>query len=742
MLKTLSLLLRKASLQSSQDQALALVLEWVVDMLDVNACALYARNSETNELHPLALLGTEKQKPRPPSLAGLVAEGFGPIRLDRPWRHPSYRPKPTAEQRRFYAYLGVPIIRLRKVLGVLEVQRKDDRQFNEEDTSLLLTLSLHLAGVIESVEPMPMSRRGKQEMYTGTPAAPGVAVGRVYSPSSHVALDAVPDRAVGDLDAEIGNFQDALNAVQAELRGGSRGIVAPVPADLMALFTAYEMVLSDPHLVDEVVARIRSGQWAPAAVRDTTRELIARFEAMDDAYLRARADDILAVGRRILFHLQAHMDASEEIPEQTILLGQSMGLTCITGVPAERLAGLVCTGGSPLSHGVIVARALGIPAIIGTTGLIPDQCSGREIILDGYRGRVILDPAPEVRAEFQRLQQEESVLKNGLDGLRDLPSQTPDGRHVSLEANITLLNEVKSAKEQGAAGVGLYRSELPFLLRDTLPGEDAQYAIYSELLAAFHPLPVTIRALDAGGDKVLPYLRLSEDNPALGQRGIRLCLEHPEIFLTQLRALLRANAEFGNLRLLLPMLTLASELQEARVSIERAHAGLLQAGEPTRLPPVGIMIEVPAAVLRIDELTTDVDFVSIGTNDLTQYVLAADRTNPYVGHLCDPLTPAVLDAIGMAADGARRRTIPMSVCGEMAGDPLGALLLLGLGVDALSMAPASIGRVKQVIRTFSVSQARELWEDALKGGSAQRVREMLTQALDEKGLGGLVRPGK
>jgi phosphotransferase system enzyme I (PtsP) len=223
MLKTLSLLLREASLQSSQDQALALVLEWVVDRLHVDACALYARNSETNELHPLALRGTEKQEPPPLSLASLVAEGFGPIRLERPWRHPRYGPKPRAGQPRFCAYLGVPIIRLRKVLGVLEVQRKDDRQFNEEDTSLLLTLSLQLAGVIESVEPMPISRRGKQELYTGTPAAPGVAVGRVYSPSAHVALDAVPDRAVGDVDAEIGNFQDALSAVQAELRGGSRG---------------------------------------------------------------------------------------------------------------------------------------------------------------------------------------------------------------------------------------------------------------------------------------------------------------------------------------------------------------------------------------------------------------------------------------------------------------------------------------------------------------------------------------
>jgi phosphotransferase system enzyme I (PtsP) len=594
--------------------------------------------------------------------------------------------------------------------------------------------------MIDSTEPMPPLRREMQQIYFGTPAAPGVVVGRLYSPSSDVDPEAVPDRAAGDADLDISDFQAALGAVRAELRGGSGRAGEAVPADLMALYQVYEMILGDPHLVEGVIARIRSGQWAPAAVRDTVRELTARFEAMDDAYLRARAEDIRSVGRRILYRLQPHANAVTDFPERTVLLGQSLGLTCITGIPADCLAGLVCIGSSLLSHAVIVARALGIPAVISVAGLTPDHCSGREIILDGYRGRIVLDPTPETRAELQRLEREESELKNRLGGLRDLPSRTPDGTQVSLEANITLLDEIRTAKEQGAAGVGLYRSEFPFLLRDTLPGEDAQYAIDRELLAAFHPLPVTIRTLDAGGDKVLPYLRLAEDNPALGQRGIRLCLQHPEIFLTQLRALLRANAGLGNLRLLLPMLTLTSELHEARILIERARVGLEEDGQPASLPPIGIMVEVPAAVFRIDELAAGADFVSIGTNDLTQYLLATDRGNPYVGKMCDPLTPAVLDAIGMVAEGARRRGIPVSVGGELAGDPAGALLLLGLGVDALSMTPGSIGRVKQVVRTFSAREARDLWRDTLKEDSADRVREMLKQALEEKGIGGLVGP--
>jgi hypothetical protein len=326
MLKTLSLLFRKTSIQASRDQALALVLDWLVDRLQVQAYALYARNPETHELRILVLRGEEGMDHPPPSLAGVVAQGFEPVRLSQPWRHPSYEPEPAVEQQRFQAYLGVPIIRLRKVLGVIEAQRTDDRQFDEDDTSLLLTIALQLSGMIEGAEPKSRSRRGQPEMYTGTPAAPGVAVGRVYTPAAHAALDAVPDRVASNVDTEIRDFQDAVSAVRAELRDSGRGTGTSVPEDLTALYQAYEMILEDPHLVDAVIARIRSGQWAPAAVRDATQELISRFEAVDDAYLRARAEDIRSIGRRILYHLQSHANTFADFPQRTVLLGQSMGL--------------------------------------------------------------------------------------------------------------------------------------------------------------------------------------------------------------------------------------------------------------------------------------------------------------------------------------------------------------------------------------------------------------------------------
>lgn len=742
MLNKLSRILNEASLSANRDDALELILGWVVETLAVDVCVFHVRRRETGKLDPLTVKGRLEATIAWPGLTQLVVREGGPVRLKYPWAHPRNRPTSGDRIGPFRAYLGVPVIRFGEVLGVLEILRLAELPFEDKDSALLITLAVQLGGMFAQNISDQERFNGRQQLFQGTPAAPGIAIGTVVTPPSSSSLESVRDKPVQDVEAEISVFEDALQSARVELQAGSKEMSGWLPDEVRALYDVYEMILGDSYLVADAVGRIRTGQWAPAALRDTIRALAGRFEAMEDVYLRARAEDIRAVGRRILRHLQSDVNNSPELPVRTVLLGTGVGLTCITAVPPERLAGLACTGGSLLSHGVIVARALGIPAVAGVEGLRPDHCGGREIIVDGYRGRVILDPIPEVRAHFQRLQEQEDELDSKLLALKDLPSRTRDGHHLALEANIALLNEVPSAKDRGAEGVGLYRTEFPFLLRDSIPGEDTQYAIYRELLEAFAPRLVTMRALDAGGDKALPYLSLSETNPALGLRGIRLCLAHPEIFLTQLRALLRANAGLGNLRLMLPMVTLPSELEETQALIGRAHAGLIEEGRTSALPPVGIMLEVPAAVFRIDELAAAADFVSIGTNDLTQYVLAADRVNAGVQSMCDPLSPAVLEALGMATAGARRQGVPVSVCGEMAGDPLGSLLLLGLGVDALSMTPASIPRVKRIIREFSIGEAENLWEKALGCHSAQQVRAVLTEALERKGLGSPVRSGK
>jgi len=579
----------------------------------------------------------------------------------------------------------------------------------------------------------PQEALRSQSAFMGTAASPGVAIGVLFAPAALCPLEAVPDQPASDPQAELRLLEEAQSALRRELSTQGAREAGQVPAELHSLSGVYQLLLDDPVLWEELTRRVLDGLWAPAALRDAIHNLSAQFEAMENAYLRVRAEDIRAVGRRLLRHLTDCDDKGWQPPEQTLLMGEGLGVACIMAIPRERLAGLVCTGGSPLSHGVIIAKALGIPAVVGVAGLQLTNGDGRrQAILDGYRGRVILDPKPEVLAEYARLSAEERHRAADLAVDRDLPARTTDGVTVDLQANVALLGEIPMAKEAGARSVGLYRSEIPFLIQDTEPDEEAQTVIYRELLESFAPHPVTIRTLDAGSDKPLPYLPQSEPNPALGQRGIRLLLANPQLFHTQLRALLRANAGIGNLRLLLPMVTLPAEVHAARCLIDQAYREVSTIIAECVRPSVGIMVEVPAVALRIDAMAGLADFVSIGTNDLAQFVLAADRTNTSLEAFCDPLTPAVLSMIALAVQGARQRGIPVGVCGEMAGDPLGALLLLGLGVDSLSVSAIALPWIRRLIRAWSSREAKRLWVHALALDSAEAVRALLGQAIAEK----------
>jgi len=323
-----------------------------------------------------------------------------------------------------------------------------------------------------------------------------------------------------------------------------------------------------------------------------------------------------------------------------------------------------------------------------------------------------------------------------------LPAETTDGTRVSLHANANLLSDLGPALNTGAEGIGLYRTEFTFMIRDAFPGENAQTQVYADVLAAFAPRPVTMRTLDVGGDKALPYFPVAEDNALLGWRGIRLTLDNPGIFLTQLRAMLRANAQHGNLQLLLPMISACKEVDDTREMMQRAYSELVQEGQPARQPPLGVMVEVPSAIYQIADLATRVDFFSIGTNDLTQYLLAIDRNNARVARHYDSLHPAVLRAINHAACQARDLSKPLSVCGEMAGDPASAILLVGMGIEALSMASPSLPRVKRAIRAFSRSLAEELLAAALRVDDVTEVHRLLHGTFEQAGLCSLLAPGR
>jgi phosphotransferase system enzyme I (PtsP) len=500
--------------------------------------------------------------------------------------------------------------------------------------------------------------------------------------------------------------------------------------------------LESDTLVDGTVRRIRDGNWAPGALRATIEEHAQVFDQMEDEYLRERASDVRDLGRRVLMHMQTQPVEPRQYPDQTILVGDEITAVQLAEVPRDKLVGVVSATGTRSSHVAIVARGIGIPAVMGVVDLPVGRMDGLEIVVDGYRGRVYVAPAPSIREEYRRLADEDRVMSEGLNVLRGLPSCSTDGFDLPLYLNTGLVSETQPLGIEEAFGVGLYRSELPFMVRDRFPGEKEQADNYRHVLETFLPRPVTIRTLDIGGDKPLPYFPVRESNPFLGWRGIRISLDHPEIFITQVRAMLRADVGLGNLRILLPMISTVEEVDEALALVRRAHSELLEEGHAVAMPPVGAMIEVPSAVYQVGALARRVSFLSVGTNDLTQYLLAVDRNNSSVAAIYDDLHPAVLRALMQILEGAAPLGCEVGICGEMAGSPLAAVLLLAMGVDSLSLSAGGLLPVKSVIRSFSRQEARALLEQSLACETAGAVRELLTGALETKNLGGLVRPGR
>jgi phosphotransferase system enzyme I (PtsP) len=555
-------------------------------------------------------------------------------------------------------------------------------------------------------------------------------------------LDAVPERASLDSAAEVEAFRAAVAAVEEDLRALKARVSSELPAEDQALFDALLLMLGSDTLVTHTISIIREGQWAPGALRRTILEHARVFEAMDDIYLRERASDVRDLGRRILMHLQSDAPVPVSYPQNTILVGDEVSAIQLAEVPAEYLAGVVSAKGSSSSHVAIIARAMGVPAVMGVTELPVARMESRELIVDGYRGRVYPSPPTSVCEEYKRLVSEERELSAELDALRGLPAETTDGVKVPLFLNTGLINEMSTLGHEEAAGIGLYRTELPFMVRDRFPGESVQVANYRRVIEGFAPRPVILRTLDIGGDKPLPYFPVVEQNPFLGWRGSRVSLDHPEIFLTQVRAMLRAGIGHDNMQVMLPMISSVGEVDELLLLIQRAHDELVEEGYSVTMPRVGVMVEVPSAVYQVEELARRVDFLSVGTNDLTQYLLAVDRNNPSVAGLYDDMHPAVLRALEQVVRGAGVFNRPVSVCGELAGDPLAAILLVGLGIDSLSMSAGSLLKVKWVVRSISVSRARQLFKAALRMEDAQQVRRFMEGVLDDLGLGGLVRPGR
>ena len=752
MLDTLRRIIQEVNSAPDLDHALDIIVRRVRESVAVDVATVYLVDAELQQYVLSATEGLRKDAignvriDQDKGLVGVVGRREEPLNLEDAPLHPSYRFISETGEEPYHGFLGVPIIQYGNVLGVLVVRQRDKRKFAEEEEAFLVTLAAQLAGAITHAGASGrisavVSPERMAATLCGLPGAPGVAIGRVmvvYPPAN---LEAIPDRLVDDVDSEIAEFTEAVKAVQDDLRAYANRMSAILPAEELALFDALLLMLDGDSLVGETIERIRQGNWAPGALRETIAQHVKVFDAMADSYLRERASDIRDLGRRILTHMQSDRPVTPVAYKKTVLVGEDISAGQLAEIPQENLAGIVSASGSSSSHVAILAQAMGIPAVMGVQDLPVGRLEGQKIIANGYRGDVYVNPSALVLKEFARLQSEESQLSELLRHVAGEDSVTPDGVTVPLYLNIGLVSGVETEVHAEGDGVGLYRTEIPFLMQEHFPGEEEQLRIYRKALEAFAPRPVTLRTLDVGGDKMLPYFPVHEDNPFLGWRGIRISLDHPEIFLTQIRAMLRASVGLDNLTIMLPMISTVSELDHAILLIYQALDELLEEGEAVVRPPIGMMIEVPSAVYQIDAMAKRVDFFSIGTNDLTQYLLAVDRNNARVASLYESLHPAVLRAIRQVLDEAHKLGKPVSVCGEMAGDPASVLALLGLGVDSLSMNASNFSRVKWVIRSFSRDEARELLEQVWLLEDPGAIRELYNGVLEQGGLGGLVRAG-
>jgi phosphotransferase system enzyme I (PtsP) len=753
MLNTLRKIVQEVNSAKDLKTALGIIVLRVREAMGSQVCSVYLLDAETNRFVLMATEGLNKRSIGKVSMApneglvGLVGTREEPLNLENAADHPRYRYFAETGEERFASFLGAPIIHHRRVVGVVVIQQKERRQFDEGEEAFLVTMSAQLAGVIAHAEATGsirgLGRQGKgiqEARFVGVPGSPGAAVGTAVVMLPPADLDVVPDKVVTDIKAELALFQNALEGVRGDMRTLSAKLATQLRPEERALFDVYLMMLDDASLGSEVTNIIKTGQWAQGALRNVVAEHVARFELMDDAYLRERASDVKDLGRRLLAYLQEARSQTMVYPDNTILISEELSPAMLGEVPEGKLVGLVSVLGSGNSHVAILARAMGIPTVMGVVDLPYSKVDGIRMILDGYHGEVFTNPSEILIKQYSAVMEEERELSKGLDALRELPCVTLDGHRMPLLVNTGLLADVARAQERGAEGVGLYRTEVPFMINQRFPSEKEQLAIYREQLAAFHPLPVTMRSLDIGGDKSLSYFPIKEDNPFLGWRGIRVTLDHPEIFLVQCRAMLKASEGLNNLRILLPMISGTHELEEALHLIHRAWGEVRDEGTDVPMPPVGVMVEIPAAVYQARELARQVDFLSVGSNDLTQYLLAVDRNNPRVADLYDYLHPAVLMALQHVVNEAHAEGKPVSICGEMAGDPAAAVLLMAMGYDSLSMNATNLPKVKWMLRQVSMSKSKELLAQLMKIDNPQVIHSSLQLALKNQGLSRMINP--
>lgn len=569
-------------------------------------------------------------------------------------------------------------------------------------------------------------------MIKGIAASNGIVIGKAF-----VVKETEPELpryiiSPDQKDPELERLNQAQSETNKQLQSIRANLAAKAGEEEAAIFDAHLMLLEDPMLGEAITEIIAQGHNAEAAVYDASETFAGMFDAMDDEYMRGRAADVRDIRTRWINNLLGVQTGSlGNLTEPAVVFAHDLAPSDTAQMDRAKVLAFVTAIGGRTSHSAIMARSLEIPAVVGVGGF-GRITAGDTVIVDGGAGQVLVNPDQATLTEYEGHRQKLAARRAELQGLKDLPAQSTDGKSFELAANIGTPDDVDSALAYGAQGVGLYRTEFLYMDRKDMPSEQEQYAAYHAVLEAFGELPVIIRTLDIGGDKELPYLPMDKElNPFLGNRAIRLCLANPEMFKVQLRAILRAGVT-GNPWIMLPMVATLEEVRRTKELLCQVEAELQTEGaEFTREYKLGIMVEIPAAAVQADHFAQEVDFFSIGTNDLIQYTCAVDRMNEKVSYLYDPFNPAVLRLIDQVISAGHKYGKFVGMCGEMAGEPLAAPLLMAMGMDEFSMSASSIPQVKAVIRSLDTKRCKELWQQAQQYSDGSDIRQLLEAELKD-----------
>ncbi|MGO3050216.1 phosphoenolpyruvate--protein phosphotransferase [Staphylococcus casei] len=562
----------------------------------------------------------------------------------------------------------------------------------------------------------------------GIAASDGVAIAKAY-------LLVEPDLSynsekVSDVDAEIKKFRNAIETSKVELTKIRNNAEENLGADKAAIFDAHLLVLDDPELIQPIEDKINNEQVnAPTALSDVTGQFITIFESMDNEYMKERAADIRDVSKRVLAHiLGVELPNPSMIDESVVIIGNDLTPSDTAQLNKEFVQGFVTNIGGRTSHSAIMSRSLEIAAVVGTKSITQEVKQGDMVIVDGLTGEVIIEPTEDEVIAYQNKRERFFEDKQALQKLRDEETKTLDGKHAELAANIGTPNDLKGVIENGAEGIGLYRTEFLYMGRDEMPSEDEQFEAYKKVLETMEDKRVVVRTLDIGGDKELPYLNLPEEmNPFLGYRAIRLCLDQPDIFRPQLRALLRASV-YGKLNIMFPMVATIQEFRDAKALLLEEKDNLTQEGvEVSDDIELGIMVEIPSTAALADVFAKEVDFFSIGTNDLIQYTMAADRMSERVSYLYQPYNPSILRLVKQVIEASHNEGKWTGMCGEMAGDEIAIPLLLGLGLDEFSMSATSVLKARRQIKALSQNEMEELAQRAINCATSEEVQDLVNQ---------------